>query len=242
MCGRYALTTPPDVLAAFFRLSLIPEYSLRYNVAPTQMSPIVRLGSASPGRELTLMRWGLIPSWAKDAAIGNRLINARSDSAASKPAFRSAFKRRRCVVPASGFFEWKAPKDAANGAAKQPYYIFRADGDPLALAGLFESWRPSESDDWVLSFTILTTDANAAMASIHDRMPVILEPEDLDRWIDPNVTDASAVSDLLKPAADGVLTMHPVSTRVNSPRNESPDLVAPLGINNSGVGDLFGGN
>jgi putative SOS response-associated peptidase YedK len=221
MCGRYALTHPPDVLAAIFRLAESPaQLQLRYNIAPTQHVPVVV--QTSHGRELQQMRWGLIPCWARDASIGNKMINARSESVGEKRVFRTALQRRRCIVPASGFFEWKK-----MGKTKQPYYIHRADGQPLGLAGLWETWRNADQGggEQVRSFTILTTDASEAVRDLHDRMPVILEPEAFDRWLDPKIDDAASLQELLVAPPEGVLAMHPVSTRVNSPANDAPSVL-----------------
>ncbi|MHC5024335.1 MAG: SOS response-associated peptidase [Planctomycetota bacterium] len=222
MCGRYALTTPPDVLAALFGLTKGPAMKPRYNIAPTQIVPIVRAGEAG-GREMVVVRWGLIPSWAKDPAIGNRMINARSESAATKPAFRSAFRHRRCLVPADGFYEWRK-----LDSGKQPYLIRRADGEPMALAGLWESWtNKTDADETIESCTVLTTDANETLSDLHDRMPVILEPESFDAWLDPEQQDAAALTAMLEPAAAGILAFHPVSRRVNSPKNDDAKLLEP---------------
>ncbi len=222
MCGRYALTTPPQVLAALFKLGDKYLPAMRYNIAPTQTVPIV-VQRADGSREMMQMRWGLIPSWAKDATIGNRMINARSESAAEKPAFRSAMRSRRCLVPVSGFYEWQQ-----RDGRKQPYYIRRADGQPMALAGLWESWVDKSSGEEVNTFTILTTSANEQIASLHDRMPVIIDPKDFDHWLDPREHDSSKVVPLLRPAAGSVLEMHPVSKRVNTPKNDDATLIEPV--------------
>jgi putative SOS response-associated peptidase YedK len=223
MCGRYALVTPADVLAKLFELTsgpggIIGAWSARYNIAPTHMVPVVRADEEG-GRRIDLLKWGLIPSWAKDASIGARMINARSETAAEKPSFRAAFARRRCIVPVDGFYEWKKTE-----SGKQPVYIHRADGMPLAFAGLWEHWM--REDEVIESFTICTTDANATLRDVHDRMPVILEAADFTRWLDPRVTDGSAVAPLLRPAPDELLAMHPVSTRVNRVQNDDAGLIA----------------
>lgn len=224
MCGRYALTTPPQVLAALFELhGKRQKATSRYNVAPTQTVPVV-VQRDDGEREMVQMRWGLVPSWAKDEKIGNRLINARSETAAEKPSFRAAMKQRRCLVPVTGFYEWQKRR----GGSKQPFYIHRADGEPIALAGLWESWTNRDNGEVLETFTILTTTANDAIAALHDRMPVIVEPEDFQRWLDPSTKDAAALIDLLQPAADGVLTMHPVSSRVNTPKNDDASLIEPV--------------
>jgi len=221
MCGRYALTTPPQVLAVLFQLwEQARPLLVRYNVAPTQEAPVV-LQDAAGRRSTVTMRWGLVPFWAKDLSIGNRLINGRCETVTEKPAFREAFKRRRCIVPATGFYEWqKLP-----AGRKQPFFIHRADDQPLAFGGVWESWRDPTTGNDVRTFTILTTPACEQLKSLHDRMPLILEPEDFARWLDSSMQDASALRDLLKPAADGVLNMHPVSSRVNSPKNDDSALV-----------------
>ncbi len=211
MCGRFALTSPPDVLAALFRLEYLPALPARYNIAPTQSVAAVR-AAAAESRELALLHWGLIPPWAKDTSIGSRLINARSETVAEKPAFRTAWQRRRCLIPADGFYEWQK-----RGSEKQPHYIHRADGEPLAFAGLWERWEKGEAP--IESCTILTTEPNAMMAELHQRMPVILEPEDFDRYLDPSLA-GEAAADLLKPAAEGVLTAYPVTRHVNKPVND----------------------
>jgi putative SOS response-associated peptidase YedK len=172
------------------------------------------------GRELALVRWGLIPAWAKEASIGGRLINARSETVAEKPAFRSAFRKRRCLVPADGFYEWRKRE---GGGPKQPMLVRRRDGAPFAFAGLWEHWRGPEGE--VQTCTILTTEANAVLAPIHDRMPVILDPAAYDRWLDPARPGAE---ELLRPCSDGWLEAFPVSTRVNNVRNDVAELIAPM--------------
>lgn len=191
-----------------------------YNVAPTQRAPVVRRLKSS-GWGIVLARWGLIPSWAKDAKIGASTINARAETVSEKPAFRAAFKRGRCVVPASGFYEWKKLPDGT----KRPMHIYRVDGKPLLLAGLHERWNGPDGE--VESFTIITTDANDFMREIHDRMPVVLEPETVETWLNPD-TPTPRLEAMLAPAADGVLAAHAVSTRVNSPRNNDEDVCRPV--------------
>ncbi|MGC2457414.1 MAG: SOS response-associated peptidase [Gallionellaceae bacterium] len=174
MCGRYALASPPEVIAERFDLLWLPEVSARYNIAPSQMIPVVR--ATEVGRELAFVKWGLIPSWAKDSTIGNKLPNARGETVAEKPSFRAAFKNRRCLIPASGFYEWKAEK-----GIRQPWYISLKSGDPLAFAGLWETWHPKEGEA-IERCCIITTDANALMMPIHDRMPSATWQE---MWADP---------------------------------------------------------
>ncbi len=224
MCGRYALVTPADVLARLLDItgdSAGLVWSPRRNIAPTQMAPVVRTDPASGERQLALLRWGLIPGWVQDPQIGARLINARSESAAQKRAFRSAFRSRRCIVPADGFFEWRPV-----GRQKQPYFIYGGDGRPLAMAGLWERWS-DQAGQTIESFTILTTEANRTMRALHDRMPVILPLEAVSRWLDPTRAEGDELQSLLEPASDALLRMHPVSRRVNSPFNDDPALLEP---------------
>ncbi len=222
MCGRYALTVAPDVLAALFDLSGLGEFTERFNLAPSQEAPIVVRDETGEGRAIATMRWGLVPSWARDSKIAHRTINARSETAAEKPSFRSAFKRRRCLVPASWFYEWQR-----EAGTKVPYRIQRADRRPLAFAGLWERWKGSATEPPRTSFTILTTDANEDVAPLHDRMPCLIEPEDFDRWLTPEVEDPGATRRLLDPAPAGLLTLDRVSSRLNSVRNEGAGLMAP---------------
>ena len=212
------------VLAALLQCHhLRYEFQARYNIAPTQIAPVTRTGDHGEC-ELVGMRWGLIPSWAKDRSFGSRMINARSETAVEKPAFRSAFKRRRCLVPASGFFEWKKV-GTGKRPQKQPYYIYRADEQPLVMAGLWESWNGPEAGEPTETYTILTTDANDQVRDLHDRMPAILEPDQFDAWLNPRQDDAEALTSLLRPAPDGVLAMHAVSTRVNSPKHDDSTVI-----------------
>lgn len=220
MCGRFTLSVSAEDLARLFALapSQVPPLLPRYNIAPTQPVVVVRTDRAGD-REAVFMRWGLIPSWARDPAIGGRMINARSETAAEKPAFRAAIRRRRCLVPADGFYEWRA-----EGRIKQPYYIHPAEGVLLAIAGLWERWLAPDGGD-IETCTLLTTAANEAVAALHDRMPVILAPQDFSRWLDPAVTDPAAIADLLRPVAPDRLTWQPVSTRVNRVGEDDADLL-----------------
>jgi putative SOS response-associated peptidase YedK len=215
MCGRYTLSSPSDLITELFDLAEQPELDARYNIAPTQEAPVVR--AADGGRRLDLLRWGLVPFWADDPKIGNRMINARSESVASKPAYREAFRRRRCLVATDGFFEWKK-----EPTGKQPWWIHREDGKPFAFAGLWERWRPRDGGDGepLETFTILTTDAAPEIAHLHDRMPVIVGRGDFDRWLDPGAADETVLQALLAPDGAG-LTAYPVSRRVNSPGNDT---------------------
>lgn len=223
MCGRYTLTDPGDELIRHFQLQNLPEdYRPRYNIAPTQAVLAVVNGD---GRRAGRLRWGLIPSWAKDPAIGNRMINARSETIAEKPSFRTAFRRRRCLIPADGFYEWKQ----VNGR-KQPVRIVRRDRGVFAFAGLWESWRPPGGDDEevVYTCTIITTNANETLRPIHHRMPVILPPEAYDLWLDREIDDPEALLPLLQPRPDDELEAYPVATVVNNARNETPQCIEPL--------------
>jgi putative SOS response-associated peptidase YedK len=200
------------------------EWSPRYNIAPTQTVAALRSNEQATGRELALLKWGLIPSWAKDAKIGNSLINARADTVATKPSFRSAFKRKRCLIPVDGFYEWKA---VPGQKTKQPYLIGVRDVPVFAFAGLWEQWTDPDGKR-LDSCTIITTDANELMQQVHNRMPVILDPADNGRWLDHDQHDANALTSLLKQFPAEKMQLTPVSTLVNSPRNESPKCVEPV--------------
>jgi len=219
VCGRFTVTTPADVVADIFGVDAAPQLAPRYNVAPTQTVAIVRAGTGR--REMALARWGLIPFWAKDPAIGNRLINARAETVAEKPAFRAAFRKRRCLVPADGFYEWQK-----RDGAKQPYLIHGRDRRPLAMAGLWESWLGPD-DEPLESFTIITTQANGLMKPIHHRMPVILPAALHDDWLGGGAGDV--LVEMLTPCADDVLIAEPVSTHVNNPRHDDAKCVEPVG-------------
>jgi putative SOS response-associated peptidase YedK len=216
MCGRYTLSTSIDKLAEEFDLSgSLPDLQSSYNVAPTQEVPAVMEGNG--GRRLEMLRWGLIPSWADDPGIGNRMINARSETVAEKPSFRRAFKERRCLIPADGFYEWQK----TNGS-KQPFYFRMKDWRPFAFAGLWESWY---GDGEIRSCTILTTAANNLVGEIHPRMPVILPHEVYDLWLDSTVQDRDQLLSLLAPYPTEDMEAHPVSRRVNNPSNNEPQCV-----------------
>lgn len=221
MCGRYTLTCELDDLIAEFGIEIATELTPRYNIAPTQYAPIVR--SMDGAAQLGALRWGLIPSWSKDASIGARLINARSETADIKPSFRSAFKARRCIAPASGFYEWK--KSAAG--PKQPYWVHLHDERPIAFAGLWETWS-QEGAAPLETFTILTTTPNATMQSLHDRMPVILAPEDFATWLDPDEKDVSRLKTLMRPWDGAELSLTRVSPRVNNVRNDDAGLIEEI--------------
>ena len=213
-----------NVLAEQFAAIADIVFQPRFNVAPTQPIAVVRISpdSPSPTRELSPLRWGLVPSWAKDPSIGNRMINARSETVAEKPAFRTAFRRRRCLIPADGFFEWQR-----QGKAKQPFFIQMKDERPFAMAGLWETWEGPDHSA-IESCTILTTQPNELMKPIHDRMPVILPAHAYDEWLDPEQTDPAALQKLLVSCDARQMKTHPVSTYVNRPTNEGPECVAPI--------------
>ena len=215
MCGRYSLTTAPEALRRLFDFDVTPNLEPRYNIAPTQSAPVVRPAADGTGRELAMLRWGLIPSWAKDASIGNKMINARAETVAEKPSFRSAFRHRRCLVPADGFYEWRR-----EGEIRQPFRIGMKGGAPFAFAGLWEHWQSPDGSE-LETAAILTTNANLALKSIHDRMPVILPPEAYEPWLAPGA-DHREVANLLCPFPPELILAHPVSTYVNSPRNTGP--------------------
>ncbi len=219
MCGRFTLHSRLNLLLRQFALQAGPEWAPRYNIAPTQTAPVIRLAPSTGKREMVLLRWGLVPAWAKDTSIGNRMINARAETVATKPSFRSAFKRRRCLVPADGYFEWQK-----TAAGKQPYYIHLADETPFAMAGLWESWH-ADQDDAVETFTIITTDASHSTRDIHDRMPVILDADAYPLWLDPEFADREALQSLLGSFESDALQLDPVSTHVNSPRHDDPQCI-----------------
>jgi putative SOS response-associated peptidase YedK len=221
MCGRFTLRTPQAVLVEQFRLKSIPPLQPRYNIAPTQQIGVVREREPAQ-RDFAWMHWGLVPFWAKDPSIGNRMINARADTAAEKPSFRDAFKKRRCLILADGFYEWQN----TGGKTKQPFYIRMKDGRPFAFAGLWERW--GQGDDLLESCTILTTDPNQVCAPIHDRMPVILDKADHDKWLDPSVVDPVAVKYMLDCYPADEMVAEPVSTRVNNVRKNDAECVTPI--------------
>ena len=243
MCGRYATTQTAASLNQAFEIDLansFVELEADYNMAPTKLAPVV-IGrrpdgaglaedTARPQRELLTARWGLVPSWAKDPSIGSRMINARTETVAEKPAYKKAFARRRALVPADGYFEWyeREAEPGAKKPAKQPFYITPKDGSVLAMAGLYEFWKDRAADEWLISFTVLTTTAEDALGHVHDRMPLFLEPAAFDAWLDPAPRPTDELLDLLVPAAPGRLDAYPVSTAVGNVRNNGPELIVPL--------------
>lgn len=235
MCGRFVSSSPPDEVARYFDVDQTAEQALEhrpnFNTAPTTDVFVVYEDGST--RRLDTFHWGLVPAWAKDLSVGNRMINARSETVASKPAFRRAFARRRCIVPVDGFYEWKA---VPGQKRKQPFFIHRPDGEPYAFAGLWEQWRgtpaaagsPEEGQGeevTVRSVTIITGAANEPMSAIHDRMPIILAPSAWATWLDPEMHDTEQLGRFLVPAPPELITMHPVSTDVNSVRNKGEHLV-----------------
>lgn len=220
MCGRYAVTVDSDAIQQAFGLESVVDFAPRYNIAPTQYAPII---TNEHPRALSLYKWGLVPSWAKEAAIGNKMINARADGIAEKPSYRSAFKRRRCLVPVTGFYEWQK----GDGKTKTPMYIQVKDAELFALAGLWEVWHSPDGDE-LRTFTIITTDANEFMSPIHNRMPVILHKADYDLWLDPKDVPAQVLQPLLRPYEAARMTAYEVSRAVNTPGIDEPDLVQPV--------------
>jgi putative SOS response-associated peptidase YedK len=222
MCGRYTLTSAPEAIRALFRYQEQPNFPPRYNVAPTQPIPIVRLVNGK--RQFALVRWGLLPSWVKDPKTFSLLINARGESAAEKPAFRAAMKRRRCLIPADGFYEWKAV-----GARKQPYFIRAKSGEPFAFAGLWETWMGPNGEE-LETAAIVTTTANRTLSPIHVRMPVVVPPEAFDLWLDTANVDATTAEALIMPAQEDLFEAYPISTDVNRVANDNPRLVEPISV------------
>ncbi len=221
MCGRYTMTTAADVLRGLFALEEIPsDPSPRWNVAPTQAAPVVP--NLAP-RALREFRWGLVPSWAKDPSIGNRMINARAETVAEKPSFRTALRKRRCVVPATGFYEWRR-----EGTGKTPFLFRARDGSTLALAGLWETWR-SPDGEVRDTFTIVTTTPNPLLAAFHDRMPVVLDGEGVEAWLDVAPAEPASLLPLLRPCPAVRMEAVPVATRVNNPRHDDAACAAPTG-------------
>ena len=227
MCGRYVQTSSPAALAERFRVDEVHAEASGpdFNVTPRRELPVVL--ERDSVRVLEKLRWGLIPVWAKDSTIGDRLINARAETVASKPSFKRAFASRRCIVPADGFFEWQV---IPGRKQKQPYFIFGRDRLPLAFAGLWEAWRdPADPDaPWIASFVIVTTAANEILAPVHDRMPVILPPSTWDAWLEPENHDVDALAQMLVPAPSDALDLYAVATAVNRPQNHGSELVEPL--------------
>jgi len=223
MCGRFTLTADPAELQdAFPEFSLPAQYAPRFNIAPTQ--PI--LAVANDGRRrMDFFAWGLIPTWAKDPSIGSRMINARAETLAEKPSFRGPLKYKRCLILTDGFFEWKA---TPGEKTKTPYFIRLASGKPFAFAGLWDEWHSPDGSQ-VCSATIITTEPNSLISQLHNRMPVILRPQDYTQWLDPSPQQALDVLPLLRSYPADDMKAYPVSTMVNSPANDRPECILPLG-------------
>jgi putative SOS response-associated peptidase YedK len=222
MCGRYTLSKLEQILRQFPSITeLPPDLAPRFNIAPTQPIPVI--ANNRPDR-LEMFHWGLVPSWAKDVAIGNKMINARGETLAEKPAFRTALKRRRCLVPADGFYEWQNNPD---GKTKTPMYVRVDGGLPFAFAGLWDVWHSPDGSE-LPSCTIITTSPNSLMSAIHDRMPVIVPPEDYQRWLAKEEQEAGDLMDIIKPFPAERMEVYPVAKTVNSPKNETPSCIAPV--------------
>jgi putative SOS response-associated peptidase YedK len=218
MCGRYVITSPPDAIRALFGYGERPNFPPRYNVAPTQPIPIVRLADGE--RSFALMRWGFIPAWVDDPKTVSLIINARGESVLDKPAFRNAMRRRRCLLPADGFYEWRA------GEPRRPYFVRAKSGAPLAFAGLWETWTGPNGEE-LDTAAIVTTRSTRALAAIHERMPVIVAPEAFDLWLDCAAVEPEEAAALIAPAPEGLLEHHEVSPAVNRVANDSAELIAP---------------
>ncbi|PZS22664.1 MAG: hypothetical protein DLM54_02605 [Acidimicrobiales bacterium] len=229
MCGRFVATTPSGVLAARFSVDEIADEgpAPSWNVAPTADVRAVVRSRRTGARRLGTLRWGLVPHWAEHISVGAKMINARAETVASKPAFRDALARRRCIIPADGFYEWQS---VGGGKLKQAYLVRRADGEPMALAGLWESWRPPDAteDEWLRTCAIVTTRANDDLLTIHPRMPVVLGSEAWEGWLDSDMLDAEAAVALLGPAPTDALVHYPVGNAVNDARHDGPELAEPL--------------
>lgn len=218
MCGRYSITLPPEAIREIFRThGELPNWPVYYNAAPTTALPVVRSAKDGSGRELVLMIWGLIPWFSKDGKLTYSTINVRAESVRTNASYREPFKTRRCIVPASGYFEWTGPKND-----RQPHYFTRADGQPIALAGLWDRWRSKDRSETKESFTIITTEPSKFAGQFHNRMPLILEPDTWDLWM-KNEPDSAAA--LMKPANEDVLISRPVSKAVGNVRNNGPELL-----------------
>lgn len=221
MCGRFTLRTPPRAVAELFDLPELPLFEPRYNIAPSQSVMAARL-RPDGSRELVGLTWGFVPAWSKDPASGNRPINIRSETATERPMFRAAFRHRRCLIAADGFYEWRA-----EGRTKQPYYFQRADQQPFAFAGVWEAWRGAGRT--LETCALFTTSANETVAPVHDRMPVILQNADFASWLDPTNEDPRTLIPLLRPLPAEQLTAWPVSTLVNSPRQDAAECIISVG-------------
>ncbi len=226
MCGRFTTTMDIDTITEHFKIDIVEgEYSPLYNAAPTQNIPVVR---DSHPRKLSFFRWGLIPSWAKDEKIGYSLINARSETVAEKPSFRQSFLKKRCIIVADGFYEWKKSDPNKRSSSKQPYRITLRDNAPFAMAGLWEMWMTPQKQP-LFTCTIITTNANSLLAPLHNRMPVILSAQAIETWLDSSVCEQSVLEPLLQPYLPDLMDYYPVSSLVNSPANNSPQVIQRSG-------------
>jgi putative SOS response-associated peptidase YedK len=225
MCGRFAQRSDPQRLAKEFKVVEVPQVEARYNIAPTQ--EILAVRELADGREMTFFKWGLVPSWAKDTSMGARLINARSETVTEKPAFREAFKKRRCVIPADGFYEWQR-----TGGKKQPFFFYLRDERPFGFAGLWERWE-GQGGQVINSCTILTTTSNEVLQPVHDRMPVILHPDSYELWLDEDMRKHDLIKELLRPYPASEMAAYPVSTLVNSTRSQGAELLKNLEVNSA---------
>jgi putative SOS response-associated peptidase YedK len=230
MCGRYRLSRRAEILAAYDAEYEGVDWDARYNIAPTQSVPVIRQDVKQPTRRASLMRWGLVPYWAKDPTIGVRMINARAETAAEKPAFKESLERRRCLLPADGFYEW-----SRKGKSKQPYCFELHERQPFAFAGLWDRWQTPDGS-YLQTCTILTTTPNQLLADIHDRMPVILGAEIYDLWLDPGFRDLGATTEMLRPFDAMQMRRHPVSTWVNNVANDGPECSEPTELPSAQVG------
>lgn len=228
MCGRYRLSRRKQIIEEHFDcISRTEDWTPRYNIAPTQPVPVIRQHPKEPIRELSLVRWGLVPSWVKDASVAARMINARSETASTKPAFSEALKSRRCLVPADGFYEWKR-----MGKVKQPYCFEINDGELFAFAGIWDRWKEA-SGGLLETCSILTTIPNSVASSVHDRMPVIINRDSYDYWLDPGMNNVAAVADLLRPYDARLMRCYPVSSRINSTVNDDEECSRPTAASES---------
>ncbi|MGA8650641.1 MAG: SOS response-associated peptidase [Xanthobacteraceae bacterium] len=231
MCARYVITSPADAVRALFGYAELPNFPPRYNVAPTQPIPIVRLDEGK--RSYALVRWGFLPAWVKDPRTFSLLVNARGESVLDKPAFRNAMRRRRCLIPADGFYEW------SDTSPRRPYFVRPRAGGPIAFAGLWETWTGPNGEE-VDTAAIVTTKSNRSLAAIHDRMPVIVPPDAFNLWLDCAAVDATTAAALIAPAADTLLECYEVSNAVNRAANDAPELIAPAPASAPNDGDAAG--
>jgi putative SOS response-associated peptidase YedK len=225
MCGRFTVRKPKEVIAKQFGVEIDDELAPRFNIAPTQQVAAIRASQGDGGREFVSLKWGLIPSWAKDASIGAKLINARSETVMEKPSFRESFRRRRAIIPADGIFEWRRA-----GKGKQPYFFQMRDGSLFGFAGLWDRWR-DEDGEVVETCSILTTEANDLFRPVHERMPVVLHPESYDEWLSDDPRGVEALKELLCPYPSSEMIAYPVSPRVNSPQSQGEELIERLTTN-----------